>query len=301
MKKLLLPISTILLLSYCSNPDIKGEFFIFEPYELGFEPTTIGTEAFVLKEESFTACGTPPSQMDVNTGEFEFNDRLLTRSQAYKIGIPVANTSASYNFRIFVKDFRRYKTCRSSEDMFGSELMYGQVVRIVVEIEDYSASAGVDLASIAASGTINRNKQSLYIYTNGINNPQILPEIAKISGKPFNVENYAVYQNVMSSIISIIADPKTIFSVNLIGADIDLTDEADEELKKAPIISYALSQIQKTNSCNKCKERFSTNKDALALVENTYKSLNIPCNDDKPNEEAQVKAKKYLQGIKMRN
>ena len=106
-------------------------------------------------------CRKIPTQTDVNNGQWSYTDHFYSTNQALKMGIPVVNINGSHDLKVYVKDYRRVATCSGTDSI---TVLYGQIIRTVIEIENYDASVGVDLASIAANGTLKRNSQHFYFY-----------------------------------------------------------------------------------------------------------------------------------------
>ncbi|MGC4038678.1 MAG: hypothetical protein QM764_22130 [Chitinophagaceae bacterium] len=298
MLKIISAVLLILGFTGCNSKNVKetDAKFSFEPFELEQLKNSKGIQAFVTISSPAPGCSSTPTIEDVNNGKWTYVDNFYSVSQAIKVGIPIVNASGLSNLKVYVRDYSRIKECSSADNEFS--LKYGQVIRSVIEIQNYDASIGIDLASLAASGQLGKTRQQFYLYKDGFFNPKIDEIISSVSGKVFDVQNYALYQNVMTQMIKLLGDPGTKFSVNLIGIVKKTID--DEVIKNAPIISYTLSQIANGKKCSDIKAKFNTNQDALDAIETTYRALEVDCNDDAPNDELKLKARKYLQGIKIK-
>lgn len=187
----------------------------------------------------------------------------------------------------------RKTTCKLDDG--NTVVNYGQSIRTVIEIEDFDAGTSIDIASIAAKGTLNKKKQSFYLYKDGFFNPKIDDIIMSVTGKTFDVENYTTYQNVMSSMISLLADPATQFQVSKLGVERLESDKTF--LQEAPIIAFVLSKIQKGKPYSSYIDKFKDNVKVIEIIQRTYNSLEMNYNDNVISEEYRQKAKKYLQGI----
>lgn len=290
-------LAAITLIMGCNLFNSKEEALAFSPYEEESFSRPKGLEAFVAEAlDTDPFCTSPPTLEEVEKGKLEYSDKFYSLKQAYKLGIPIVNADFSKNSKVYVRDYSRYKPCASSDGT--STLNYGQVIRSVIEIEDYDANTGISLASIAANGTLSNKKQSFYIYKDGISNPKIDKIISEVSGKVFNVENYTLYQQVMTKMIDILAEKETKWSVNKIGVVKKLDD--DQFLSEAPIVAFTLSKIEKGKNCSDIKSSFGSNKNAIEMVERTFGALDINCSEQVISDEAKMKAKKLLQGIKVK-
>ncbi len=261
--------------------------------------TSEGFKAFVLDSLSSSSDCAKPSQDDVLTGKFEFYNYSCSKTVAAKAGIPIASMNASYNHKMFVQDFKRYKTCTTAD---GVTHQYGQVVRAVIEVTNYDASFGGSFSALAISGSTKGMESSIYIYSNGIDNTDLIPVLNSVSGKPFNVDTYKDYGGVLTRINQILVDKKTKFSVEEIG--VEITKEEDERITyaKSPVITAALYAIKNKMSYNDLINKdFSKDKSAQEIIKDVYNYIGIPPNNTVPTERNILDAKDYLRGVKIRN
>jgi hypothetical protein len=293
MKNLVFLIVFVMAISGCKEEPSKFEQLDYLKYETDPDRLDAFNDTSAVVELS---CTNIPSLEEVKNQELVYRDKFYTQSQAIKAGIPLARVDYTKNISIYVRDYSRYKSCLASDGK--STINYGQVIRTVIELEDFDASAGIDLASIAASGTMRNKRQSYYLYKNGFFNPQIDSIIATVSGKAFDVENYSQYQRAMTEMIRLLNNPQTTMSVNKIGIEVNVLDEAF--LFESPIVAYTLARIVKGDNCNEIKEKFANDSRALESVSKTINSLEMKCDSIEPTEEIMLKAKRYLQGIKVR-
>ncbi len=282
----------------CNQPEPEKEF-IFEslPDTAPASNTSPKTLSAFIAFNNAPSCTRIPTQAEVNNGQWSYTDHFYSASQALKMGIPVVNFNGSHNLKVYVKDYRRIAPCTSTDSV---TVLYGQIIRTVIEIENYDASVGVDLASIAANGTLKRNSQHFYFYKDGFFNQKIDSIIVSVQGKEFDVQNFHLFQNVMGDVINLLRKPGTTFSPSRIGIQEKVNDEL-ENISKSPIIAYSLSSICNGYSCNRTKNKFINNNKALDIVENTYRTMECSIDDEKPTDEAKTEAKRLLQGIKIKN
>ncbi|WP_185226244.1 hypothetical protein [Chryseobacterium indologenes] len=254
---------------------------------------TTSYNSFIDITPKSTDCANKPSLEEIKLGPFYYTDKFYTLKQAYKLGIPIVNLDFSKNISIYVRDYMRKTPCKLDNE--NTIVNYGQSIRTVIEIEDFDAGTSIDIASIAAKGTLNKKKQSFYLYKDGFYNPKIDAIIMSVTGKPFDVENYTTYQNVMSSMISLLADPATQFQVSKLGVE---RLEGDKTfLEEAPIITFVLSKIQKGKPYSSYIDKFKDNIKAVEVIQRTYNILEMNYNENIISEENRQRAKKYLQGI----
>lgn len=237
-------------------------------------------------------CNPIPTLDQVKTGPWYYEDRLRTASEAISLGIPVANISGSHNLMIFVRDYRRATQCTATDGK--TEMLYGQVARAVIEIDNYDVKLGSSLAAIAAAGTLQRKNQQFYLFKDGFYNPAIDKIIGTVSGKAFDVENYAAYQTVIARMIELLSDKDTQLAVNKIGV---IPSQDDPRFLDASIIAYSFDQIVRGKACTTAKTKFATNAADAATVEQAYRFVTGACDSTVPSADAQRRAKELGKGI----
>lgn len=239
-------------------------------------------------------CNPIPTPAEVQNGQWTYRDQLRTASEAVTMGIPVVNVSGSRNLMVFVRDYQRAKPCTSPD---GSELLYGQVIRAVIELAEYDASLGTSLAAIAATGTLNRKNQYFHLYKDGFFHPDIDKIIASVSGKAFDVQNYADYQAVVRDLVGLLSDPTTRFSVNKIAVK---PTGNDPSLNESAAVAYALTGIEKRVSCEDTTRRHRGDSSQGFLIQRTYEQVTGACGSTRPNEDDRTRAAAYLNGVRAR-
>ncbi|GJL91815.1 hypothetical protein [Hyphococcus sp.] len=238
-------------------------------------------------------CEKVPTKDEVRKGEWRYIDRKISAAQAAKLGIPVVNVSGSHDLTLIVRDYRRAESCTTADEKF--EIWYGQVVRTVIEIEGYDASIGFSFPVIAASGTISNKTQNFYFYKDGFFNSEIDSAITAVSGKTFDVENYATFNSVMPTVINLLNKPETEFSVNKL-----LVVPLSEAESNAPLVAYALQTISQRISCEKAKSKFSRAVEDEAVVEGAYLTFTNQCSTEKPTEIEALTVKPMLRGLRIK-
>lgn len=254
-----------------------------------------GTQAFIKTTAVPGQCPVLPTLPEVNAGQAVYQDRYLSSKAAAKLGIPVANLTASRDYLVIIRDYKRSKECTSSDGK--TRLVYGQVIRAVIEVVDTKAGVSANLASIAAEGTLSRRNQYFYLYKDGIANPKIDAIIAGVSGKVFDVENYALYQSIMPQMIELMSKPETTLSVNLLDV---LPAGDDPAIVNAAVTAFALSEIARGRSCSDSQTRFPNDAARRATVRTTYEAVAESCDSLAPNQAAREFAKNALSGLKVR-
>lgn len=238
-------------------------------------------------------CATPPTQNEVNTGQLGYHDRYYSAKEAFRLGIPVAGLGGSKDYLVIVRDYKRSKSCLSTDGKFMVE--YGQVIRTVIELLSVDVKLTANISVLAAEGTIDRRAQYFYLSKDGLYNPKIDAVIAQVSGKVFDVENYGLYQGAMPEMIKLMSDPETQLSVNRLSA---IPLGIDDATSSAPFRAVALTQLAAGKSCEAAKQRFATNALASAQVEAVYLAVTSGCSISVPDPQQKLQAGQILSGIK---
>lgn len=242
--------------------------------------------------ETPPACAAIPSLAEVSHGPLLYTDRYYSAKEATKVGIPIVHAQGNRDYLVIVRDLRRAKPCEATDG--SATLHYGQVARAVIEVLSLDASSALNLASLAAEGTLNRRSQFFYLYKDGFDNPKYYNIVAEVSGKVFDVENYARYQAIMPQVMALFSDSATTFNVNLI----DVAPRGDDpKWTDAAVITYAYGQLAKGRSCLEAQRKFETNVPAANLVRSTYLFITGSCDIAKPTVAQKERAKELLAGV----
>lgn len=236
-------------------------------------------------------CSTIPSLEDVQNQELVVFENFISAEKAADLNIPVLNVGASKNLTVYVKDYKWFKACSAGEDI---EEHFGYFFRSVIEISNYEATVEASLPALAANGTLKNKKQSFYFYKKGFDNPEIEQLMGNVSGKVFNVENYALFQDVTTQILQLLRDSTTTFQIGKIGE----VNKSEDIYYESPVRAYTIEQIVKGKSCQETKNKVGSNNHSLAVVEETYNFITENCNTEKPTEIQRLTAKKYLGVLK---
>jgi hypothetical protein len=177
-------------------------------------------------------------------------------------------------------------------------LHYGQVIRAVLELTDYKADVKLSLASIAANATLSGKQQFFYLYGSGWFNPNADSILASVSGKVYDVENYALYQAVMPQLIALLKETQTTFDPAQISRE---PPDDDPGFVMASARAYAFAQAKQGNSCQDASKKFATDPGRAAAVVDAYTFLGKPnCTNEKIVEPEKSRAAALLAGISVK-
>ena len=239
-------------------------------------------------------CQNIPSVAEIQRG-FRLNEMLLTSSVALKLDIAFVSLGTTQNQLVFVQDFSRTKECLATDG--NTVLLYGQTIRTVITLSDWSRKGGLSLPFIAADAELNNKRHLINIDVRGFTNPEMVRAANELSGKVMNVENYAKFSSIQKRLTDLAADQNTVHHVERLGviANID-----EGSTKQALAISFAVKQIERGRSCFEAIDRF---RDRNAITEiairDAYTTLVGACDASSPDTVAKAKAKQYLLGLKV--
>ncbi|HWA35315.1 MAG TPA: hypothetical protein VG737_14340 [Cyclobacteriaceae bacterium] len=237
-----------------------------------------------------TACNPKPVIGDCLNTSYE--EHIYTLSEAANLKIPVVNAAGSKDLKIYVKDYKRVAPACASSD--GSQLTYGIIIRTVIEIENYDASLGVNVAAFAASASLNKSTQHFYFYKDGFTNGDVDTEIAKVSGKNFNVENYYNFQQVMTNVLELLKKPQTVFSPVVI-LNLPPSQLWQLTIKRSLWSAYALQSIKnKTPFAGASGGGMAGNLQAIAAISEIYDYFGVPKDNTPPSQIQSLQASQML-------
>lgn len=243
------------------------------------------------------SCNPMPTQDQINAAQWTYEEHMYSLSEAISLNIPIVNATGSTSLKIYGKDYKRQSPACSGSD--GSQLYYGQIIRTVIEIENYDASLGVNLSAFAASATLGKTTQHFYFYKDGFYNAQVDQILSTIAGKDFNVENYYTFQQVLPQIQALLVSPDTRFAPAIVQID----NQADVEKKKilnSSFIVYAVQNIINKSSYTAAASKYLTNNDALAAIGEVYDYFGISKDNTAPTQIQNLQAAAFMNGLKMK-
>ncbi|MCE1242099.1 hypothetical protein [Oryzomicrobium sp.] len=247
------------------------------------------------KAAVFPECSPVPTTNDVS-GSFDYKRVLLASSAAVKLGVPVANVTATGNQMVLVQDYSRTKECLATDSQ--TRLLYGQTIRTVITIANFDSQANLSLPAIAANATIGGKSNSVQVQIFGFSNPQIPTLIAGISGKELNVETYGEFAKIHSDLIKLTADAATTPSMARLGI---VASEEQDNLRSNVASAFALQQIKDGRSCNDAKAKYKQSSDpSISAIDQTYGLVIGGCSSAVPSSQQKDKASDYLKGIQVK-
>jgi hypothetical protein len=249
-----------------------------------------------IATHSTPQCSPTPTQAEVNNAELNYQDYYMSASRAASIHIPIVSSSGQSDFLVIIRDYRRFKQCTATDNK--TVLYYGQVIRAVIELTSYKADANLSVAMFAANATISGKQQHFYLYKNGWYNQKSDGVISTVSGKVFDVENYALYQTAMPQLIALLSESGTTLAPAII---FQVPPENDPNFAMASARAYGFTQARDGKSCQDSVKKFDSDSGRAAAVVDAYSFLGKPnCTGEKIVEPEKSKAAGFLGGLSVR-
>jgi hypothetical protein len=242
------------------------------------------------------ACNPVPTADSV-AANFEYKSALLTSSVAGKLGIPFVNVSGARNAMILIRDVMRSKDCLASDGK--TRLLYGQTIRSILTITDWSASGSFKYAVVAADATVKNTSHQILVQVIGIRNPKLTDIIKKIAGKDFNVETYGDFIGVESDLMGLIGDSGTTLSVERLGTVKGAGNISDFQSSVAT--TYAVAQVAVGKNCSEAQASFRPGGAAsLQSIQDAYIFFVGACDNSAPSDSAKKQASDVLANLKVK-
>lgn len=231
------------------------------------------------------------------SGQLEFTSAVYSLQEAVQAKLPFVHAGGNGNSMVLVRDYRRAVPCDANDGT--SVLVYGQVIRTIITIENYDANIGSDYVAAAANATLKHSAAKINIVVQGFDNPAFTRIISPLSGQDLNVETLPVYRKVMSDLLAAVSEASTTQSVKLIG---ELPSSVSQDrIQDAPTMVYALAAIKDGQNCEVAKTHAPRQMQSrLAVIAQTFTSVMGGCTDDDPGGSAKSRAEGLLAGLKVR-
>lgn len=123
-----------------------------------------GFKAMGLAPDSLT-CAKPPGADDIKYKQFQTKMIVTVGSQMAKLNIAWAGGSINANQLYAVSDTGKFAHCLANDRK--TTVIYGRVVRTIVQMNDYEVKGNASIAIVAASATVNGKTNSVDLYEIG--------------------------------------------------------------------------------------------------------------------------------------
>ena len=265
-------------------------------FEQEFAQELQSPKVALIASRSIPECSPQPTQHEVNTTQGMYQDSYMSAKRAASVGIPIVNASSQTDYLVIIRDYRRFKPCTATDGK--TVLHYGQVIRAVIELTAYEGDVKLSLPALAANATLSGKQQYFYLYRSGWFSPKADEILAKVSGKVFDVENYALYQSVMPQLIELLSDAGTTLAATVIFR---VPAEDDPVFTMASARAYAFAQAKDGRSCQAASKKFGKDPGRAAAILDAYTFIGKPdCTNDPVVEPEKSRAAGLLGGLSVK-
>lgn len=238
-----------------------------------------------------------PTWDSLRTKRFETHLQIMTASQAASLNITwIGSASGSYNADqlLAVSDSSRVAPCVATDGK--TTLYYGETIRTVVAMNDYTVKGSASFAVVAATATADGKTNSVDLYEIGFGDPQLDAKLAAakqaLGGSGINIENYSDFIKAFNTAETYalgISNP----GIDLVASDAPLTNYGDMLAD-----AWAIQKIAQGYGCEDAvKDYRQKSQQDQSDIKNTYDAIAGGCGVD---DVAKSKAKQLLNGLQVK-
>jgi hypothetical protein len=240
-----------------------------------------------------------PTWATLKTKKFDTHLQIMTASQAVSLNISWAGSaSGSYNGDqlLAISDSSRVAPCLATDGK--TTVYYGETIRTVVAMNDYTVKGSASFAVVAATATVNGKSNSVDLYEIGYGDTQLDGKLVAakqtLGGSGINIENYSDFlkaYNAAETYAHAITNP----GIDLVAYDAptSLTDYPD-----VLAIAWAIQNIAQGSGCEIATNKFKLQGQQYQNdIKNTYNAIAGGCGVDGVGK---AKAQQLLNGLKIK-
>ncbi len=240
-----------------------------------------------------------PTWNILKTKKFDTHLQIMTASQAASLNITwIGSASISYNGDqlLAVSDSSRVAPCLAVDGK--TTVYYGEAIRTVVAMNDYTVKGSASFAVVAATATVQGKSNSVDLYEIGFGDPQLDAKLVAakqtLGGSGINIENY-------SDFIKAYEAAET-YAVGLTSPGIDLiafdAPIGQSDYPDILAIAWAIQNIAQGNGCEDATKNFKQKDQQYQNdIKNTYNAIVGGCGVDNVGK---AKAQQLLNGLKIK-
>ncbi len=239
-----------------------------------------------------------PTWNELKSKRFESHIQVMTGSQAAALNISFGGISGSYNADqlLAVSDSSRVAPCLATDGK--TTVYYGEAIRTVVVMHDYTVKGGASIAVVAATATANGKSNSVDLYEIGFAEPKLDAMLVeakhKLGGSGIQIENYSDFIKAFAAAES--------YAVGLTKPGIDIVAYeipfSSADYKDMLASAWAIQKIAEGWGCEDAIKKFNEKGQQFENdIRNTYQNIAGGCGADGV---AKAKAQALLNGLRIR-
>jgi len=240
-----------------------------------------------------------PTWDSLKTKKFDTHMQIMTASQAASLNISwVGSASGSYNGDqlLAVSDSGRVAPCVAADGK--TTVYYGQIIRTIVAMNDYTVKGSASFAIVAAAATAEGKTNSVDLYEIGYGDPQLDAKLVAakqtLGGSRINIQNY-------SDFIKAYADAET-YAQQIKNPGIDLvaydTPQSLSDYADVLATAWAIQNVAQGNACLDAVKNFRLQGEQYQNdIKNTYDQIAGGCTVDAVGK---ARAQQLLNGLRIK-
>lgn len=252
-----------------------------------------GFKAMGLAPDSLT-CAKPPGADDIKYKQFQTKMIVTVGSQMAKLNIAWAGGSINANQLYAVSDTGKFAHCLANDRK--TTVIYGRVVRTIVQMNDYEVKGNASIAIVAASATVNGKTNSVDLYEIGYGESKLDSMLVDakgfVSGTGINIDNYSKFMDAIQAAqkyATTIQNP----GVEVVGYELPV-----DALDRSVAETFAIHQVSEGRGCEDALKRYK-GKDSTSqgAIRDVYMTLTGNCGG--VNEDQKREAEKLMRGLEI--
>lgn len=254
--------------------------------------------ALVLKP-SILHCDPVPTWNQIKTKQFDTHLQIMTAAQAASLNVTfVGSASGSYNADqlLAVSDSSRVAPCIATDGK--TTLYYGETIRTVVAMNDYTVKGNASFAVVAATATADGKSNSVDLYEIGFGDPKLDAKLVfakqTLGGAGINIEDYSDFikaYNAAESYALTISKP----GIDLVASDVQLPSTAYADTLAS---AWAIQKIAQGYGCEDAISKYKLQGQQYENdINSVYDAIAGGCGVD---DVARAKAKELLNGLQIK-
>ncbi len=238
-----------------------------------------------------------PTAAQLKTKKFDTHMAIITASQAASLNITFGAIALSGNADqlLAVSDSGRSAPCTATDGK--TTVYYGQSIRTVIAMNDYTVKAGASIAIVAATATVSGKTNSVDLYEIGFGDPgldaKLVAAKATVGGSGITIENYSSFLTAFNA-----ADTYAVSLTNP-GIDIVAYDGLTNNFGDALADAWAIQSIAQGTACESAVKGFKQTLQSFQDdIRNVYTQLTGGCSG--VDAVGKAKAQQILNGLKIK-
>jgi hypothetical protein len=256
--------------------------------------------ALGLPSGALTQCNTTdiPNWSQLKTKKFETHIQIMTASQAASLNISLAGvtTSGSSDQLLAISDTSRVAPCLATDGK--TTVYYGEAIRTVVAMNDYTVKGGASIAIVAATATADGKTNSVDLYEVGFGDlaldQKLVAAKQTLGGSGINIDDYSDFikaYNAAESYAQTLTNP----GIDIVGFDNPYSLGNYSDILAT---AWAIQYIAQGNGCQDAIKDFKQQDQQYQNdIRSTYDGIAGGCGVDGV---GRAKAQQLLNGLKIR-